>query len=564
MNNFTIVPSRLNFKSAPILDSQVTIDLNQTQKELIQFVRNTSISLAQLYEDEREISETYRPTFKVDYIYDNTYTGTTDYLPFQYNLFYVDAVQSKLSGIWKGFPQYYEFDFFRPYVNDNHFVYVAQSAYTYNWTYYITHAAENDYTKNMEATYSGNTLNFQSQDGIPFVVFNSKQGGANIISFQCFMPHGLTVADYVELSLTYNGNQKVFNVFSLGDSKSNSSEYIFNLIDVGYTGTTFSNGTLGTFKRIANPDNLETKSKYYVRRNKVLANESDIYVTKTGFELNPFKNVRQYEFSSITPNNLDRVSKKTSSLNYNFTMKKDLDLNGVVDNQKRPLPEIFLSIVNKGYSGYFNKPFNNSGLKQGWFFNITKDVNSWWDDNNSYSDTNITVSSYTKTNGSTETFYYNNVLNVGDLIDGDFCEWNDYEQIERVISPYIQKIKFNQDVFKTVDSPTGNTGGYYYKVHYPTTIKVYSSYVETGVPDITEDVPNYAFYSSSDNLFRWREPYSVGEFDDNNRGVIYPFLNNAQYPFESVIFRLIPEGSNYQDIIQGVSIGAQPTIDDCE
>jgi hypothetical protein len=66
-------------------------------------------------------------------------------------------------------------------------------------------------------------------------------------------------------------------------------------------------------------------------------------------------------------------------------MKKDLDLNGVVDNQKRPLPEIFLSIVNKGYSGYFNKPFNNSGLKQGWFFNITKDVNSWWDDNNSYS-----------------------------------------------------------------------------------------------------------------------------------------------------------------------------------
>jgi hypothetical protein len=195
MNNFTIVPSRLSFKSAPILDSQVTIDLNQTQKELIQFVRNTSISLAQLYEDEREISETYRPTFKVDYIYDNTYTGTTDYLPFQYNLFYVDAVQSKLSGIWKGFPQYYEFDFFRPYVNDNHFVYVAQSAYTYNWTYYITHAAENDYTKNMEATYSGNTLNFQAQDGIPFVVFNSKQGGANIISFQCFMPHGLTVAD---------------------------------------------------------------------------------------------------------------------------------------------------------------------------------------------------------------------------------------------------------------------------------------------------------------------------------------------------------------------------------
>lgn len=564
MNNFTIVPARLNYKSAPILDSQVTIDLNQTQKELIQFVRNTTVSLAQLYEDERQVSETYRPTFKVDYIYDNTYTGTTDYLPFQYNLYYVDAVQSKLSGVWKGFPQYYEFDFFRPYTGDGHFTYVAQSAYTYNWTYYITHPYENDYTKDMEITYSGNVLNFQAQDGIPFVIFNTKQGGANIISFQCFMEHGLTVNDYVELSLTYNGNQNVFNVFSLGNSRSGSSSYVFNMIDVGYTGSTFSNGTLGTFKRIANPDNLETKSKYYVRKNRILGNESDIYITKTGFELNPFKNARQFEFSSITPNNIDRVSKKTSSLSYNVTMKKDLVLSGVTDNQKRPVSEIYLSIVNKGYSGYFNKPYNGSGLKQGWFFNITKNVNSWWDNNNSLSDTNITTSSYTKTNGSTETFYYNNVLNVGDLIDGDFCEWNDYEQFERVISPYIQKIKFNQDIFKTTESPTGNTGGYYYTTHYPMVIKVFSSYVETGVPDITENIPNYAFYSSADEVFRWREPYTIGEFDNDNRGVTYPFLNNAQYPFQSVIFRLIPEGSNYQDVITGYSLGGQPIIDDCE
>lgn len=563
MNSFTIIPARLNYKSAPILDSQVTIDLDQTQKELIQFVRNTSISLAQLYDDERQESEIYRPTFKVDYIYDNTYTGTTDYLPFQYNLFLVDAAQSKLSGIWKGFPQYYEFDFFRPPVNDNHISYVPQSAYTYNWTYYITYAAENDYDKNMQVTYSGNTLNFQAQDGIPFVVFNTKQGGANIISFQCFMPHGLTVNDYVELSFSY-GNQNVFNVFSLGNSKSLSSDFVFNIVDVGYTGNTFDNGIMGTFKRVANPDNIETKSKYYVRKNKVLANESNIYVTKSGFELNPFKNVRQFEFSSITPNNIDRVSKKTSSITYNFTMKNDLIISGITDNQKRPLDEIYLSIVNKGYSGYFNKPYGNGGLKQGWFFNITKDLSPWWENFNSNSDTNIPTSSYTRTSGSTETFYYNDVLNIGDLIDGDFCEWNDYEQIERVISPYIQKIRFNEDVFKTVDKPSNNTPGYYYTVHHPMTIKVFSSYVETGVADITENIPNYAFYSASDQLFRWREPYTIGEFDNDNRGVTYPFLNGAQYPYQSVIFRLIPEGSNYQDVLDGYALGGQPIIDDCE
>ena len=51
--------------------------------------------------------------------------------PFQYNLYYTDPTSSKQSGIWRGFPQYYEFDFYRPNVGDNHFQYKAKSAYTY-------------------------------------------------------------------------------------------------------------------------------------------------------------------------------------------------------------------------------------------------------------------------------------------------------------------------------------------------------------------------------------------------------------------------------------------------
>ena len=117
-NRFEIIPSSLSFKSAPIVDQQVTIDLNQTQKELTQYVRNNSLSLAQLYQDERQASSRFRPTFKIQYLYDNTLTGTTGYNPFKNNLYYVDPTQSKLSGIWKGFPQYYEFDFFRPRIND--------------------------------------------------------------------------------------------------------------------------------------------------------------------------------------------------------------------------------------------------------------------------------------------------------------------------------------------------------------------------------------------------------------------------------------------------------------
>ena len=51
----------------------------------------------------------------------------------------------------------------------------------------------------------------------------------------------------------------------------------------------------------------------------------------------------------------------------------------------------------------------------------------------SRSNTSIPVSSYTLTSGETKTFYYNLDLKIGDTIDGDFCEWNDYEQIERVV-----------------------------------------------------------------------------------------------------------------------------------
>jgi hypothetical protein len=339
---------------------------------------------------------------------------------------------------------------------------------------------------------------------------------------------------------------------------------VFNIINPGYTGNTFFNGRMGTFKRVSNPSNLETRSKYYVRKNRVLFTQNEVDVTKTGFELNPFNNQKKLEFSSITPNQQTRVSTKTSSNTYDVTLKKELILSGITDNRNRPVGEIFLSVVNKGYSGYFNKSFNGVGLKIGWGFNITKDVSTWWSDNNQYSFTNIPVNSYTKTSGTTETFYYNQVLKVGDLLDGDFCEWNDYEQVERVISPLIHKIKFNQDVFKTESTPNPNAMGYYYVPHVPLTLRVFSDYVETAPQNNSENIPSYAFYSTIDQEFRWREPYLYGEFDNLDRGVNYPYLNRAHYPYRDYVFRLIPEGTNYQDILGGLNIATQPAVDDCE
>ena len=106
--------------------------------------------------------------------------------------------------------------------------------------------------------------------------------------------------------------------------------------------------------------------------------------------------------------------------------------------------------------------------------------------------------------------------------------------------------------------------GYYYLPHIPITLRVFSDYVETAPTIQVENIPNYSFFSQTDQEFRWREPYLYGEFDNLNRGVNYPFLNKAHYPYRDYVFRLIPEGTNYQDILGGIDLAVQPLIDDCE
>ena len=157
MNKYTIIPSNFLYKSASFVDEKISISLDQTSQEITEYDRSQTLSLAQVYDDERQVTDVYRPTFKVTYLYDNTYSGTTDYLPFQYNLYYVNSISSMTSSIWRGFPQYYEFDILRPPVDDQHINYKSKSAYTYNWNFYLTYAYNNNYEKKL--TYISETGN---------------------------------------------------------------------------------------------------------------------------------------------------------------------------------------------------------------------------------------------------------------------------------------------------------------------------------------------------------------------------------------------------------------------
>ena len=565
MSNYKIIPSRLSYQSAPSVDQEIPISLEQQSQLMIEYDRSSTISLAQVYDDERQACLIFRPTFKLTYLYANTYTGTTNYTPFQYNLYYTQPEVSMSSGTWKGLPQYYEFDFIRPNITDQHLDYKAKSAYTYNWTYYLSYGYENDYDKTLYFNLNNANLTWTASTGIPFIINNSQTDGNPLISFQCIAPHGLTSGEYVELSFFYN-NTNLFQVYSLGNNQLNSSEYIFNVYDIGYTGKTFQNGVVGTFKRVTNPENIEeTRSKYYIRKHKILTNLDDVVMTKAAFEKNVFSEIKKLEYSSITPNQVTRISQLTSSNAYNVTVNYDLDFTTLLDNQKRPISELFLTVINKGYSGYFNAPFNNIGLKQGWKFNLTQKVNSYWSSTNNLSNTTIPVSSYTRSdNGKTYTFYFNLDLKKDDIMDGDFCEWNDYEQMERVVSPYYQKIKYNQNVFQTTTTTDQNSPGFYYAPHNKMTLRVFSDYIETGDIQFIDQVPSFSYFSKSDQQFRWRDLYTFGFKDNLERGVDYPFFNSAQYPFTDTVFRLIPEGINFNSNLLGINYPIKPLIDGCE
>jgi hypothetical protein len=92
------------------------------------------------------------------------------------------------------------------------------------------------------------------------------------------------------------------------------------------------------------------------------------------------------------------------------------------------------------------------------------------------------------------------------------------------------------------------------------TIRVFSDYIEEGDKKLVENIPNYAYFTSTNDKFIWRDLYPYGYVDSTGLGVDYPFLNGVHYPHENFIFRIIPEGTNYIE----QTITRQPISDPCE
>jgi hypothetical protein len=551
--------------------------MEQTQKELVEFDRSVDLNLQQVFLDEREQSNIFRPVTKFTFIFKNQYDGLTNYPPFRNNLYYSNAINNAILASsnplisWQGFPQYFEFDFIRNDNNNvgytqppnNHLTFVNKSASTYNWTHYMSYAYDNVYDRQMEATDQETSASWSwvASDGLPFIIKVGNDNNSRVISFRCVMPHGLSVGDSVYLSFDYNG-EYFFQVSSLGDVGFGSEEFIFNISNVGYTGTTFNQGVTGVFKRLINVANSgETMSTYYVRRNKILTNVEDSQLIKAGFEQNIFNSKVKSEPAVLTPNNLARTSVKEGGQAYTLSFNDDIDITELIDNQKRPLSELFFTTIWKGSFGW------TSPLKQGYEFNLplyNGIPSPWWDVANTNSNTTIPTGTFnSQTTPPQGPFSFQQNLNKGDIIDGDYCEYNGYDQTERVISNLKHKFTFN-NLFFTLDTiaPQNNQFGYYYRPHNPIVIRRFSDYIEEGSAVNVVGIPNYAFYSNLSNSFRWRDLYPYGYIDADGIGVDYPFMNGKQYPFVNTIFRLIPEGTKTAN--QYINEIAEPVTDECE
>jgi hypothetical protein len=542
MNKYNIVPSLYKNKVSDDDNSQISIEFESTRKELIEFDRDVNVDLKNLYEQEKSKSFKIRPVFNINFTYNNSYSGITS-SKYKNELIYplLNSIYIQDEKVKKGFLQAYEFDFYRsPTLTA--FGYESVSAYTYNWRYYLTYPYSEDSKQRLNIKMKNIFYDWTVEDGIPFIGYDVIINGFNISRITCGVEHNVKEGESVLI------NGVVYDVYSFGDNSFESEKYIINILNIN---NQIKSSIPSTLKRVVIGGNSgETTSRYYIRKHKVIDGGDKLVVTKSGFQRGVFDGNSNIEFSGFT---------KESNYAYNFTLQNEINIEGVVDNHNRPISELYLTIVFKGQSGFFAS--RNDNMKKGWEFNILKNNMQWWESRNSESNSDIRSISYFD-NEKNEFFYYD----PPNVFDGDFCEYNEYEQLERVVSDFYYKIK-HSPIFNI----NNNEKGYYYKPHNKLQLKVFSDYVETVDKNLADNVPNYAFYSKVDGQFRWRDIYSVGFFDENNNGINYPFINNSFYPFVNNVFKLFPEGYDYYEQkilkstnIDGNSLIVKPVIDECE
>ena len=490
-NNETIriVRGSDRYAGAPDTDLFIQVPIENTKKSIIEGDRTVLLNLEERFDHERQISTKFRIAGKIVNLFDNIVSGkTNNYQPFENELYLIDPTKSVVDALgdvsladWRGYPPYDEFNFFRTSGVPGHIIYRSKSASTYNWSTYLTYPYSNDYNQYMTYTNeeNGAKITYQVSEGVPYVIKNRVVNGKNMLTFYCGYKHNIVEGDYIYLQTPINGSN-LLEVYSLGDQAFGNDDKVLNVYNYGFTGSTINDDYMGNLKKVINPNNSgETTSKYYVRKHKTLTDVSNVDLTRMAFEQNNFPVKKKLEYSALTPNQVTRISVKDGRGSFGVSFDKDIDIISLMDNLDRPITELFVTIVNKGYMGYFNSPpISNptKGLEVGWSFNFLRDsIDDWWSKINVNNKDNITNDYYDKQgdNGLNIRFYYNKDLPIGTELKGDVCEWNEFNQKETVVSPISHKFSFNPSIFST-NADINLPDGYTYNPHHSVKLRTYS------------------------------------------------------------------------------------------
>jgi hypothetical protein len=566
-NNIQKVVPTEKFVGAVEQDLYFQVNFDDTSRNLIQGDRSVDVNLDERFNKERQSFTEYRIYGKILPIVDNCYfglaidttpgiavSGAFSTLLFQ-DLYYLQPAASP----WPGYPQFNEFDFKRKDVDE------IVSTKT-NWSMYVTYPSECEMNEpmNFQTDNMGSNINYIASDGIAFNVTNVVVGGRNLTRFTCSSPHGLKKREFVEITIDGGASYQTFPMLSFGDGTRNSKEKVFNLsIPVGtYVAATtlqIVDNTMGTMKRVINPNIPNSKSRYYVRQNKVLTKLSDYVLDNCGFEEGVFPDVRQVD--RVTPLAQCRISTKKSYPTYLYNFTKDINVKRLRDNLGRPLTTLFVSVFLKNDLGYFNYP-----PERGWEWNFPY----------SFIDSGVSGTFVRGVGADLQPVSLDitdpipggiltrgKELNPGDTLRGDFCEYNEYEITERVVDGIVHRFDWNPQVF----GHSGQTvnDGYIYRPHYDVPIRVFSNYIEYGDPQEVADVPEWAEYWEPTKEWRWRDLWDIGFFDEGN-GVDYPFLNGKQYPKRIIKFYVQRQNRSLSDTTgnDGSTIIDELIIDGCE
>jgi hypothetical protein len=549
-----IVLGSKRFASNTDKDVWIQAPLIGDRRTMVEGDRTRTINLEEQFNQERQNSDVFRISGKITNIFQNSVSGKTTYTPYRNSLYYTNAIANATSNIppnpnvaWEGYPQFDEFIVLRTSGITGHVPFVPKSSTTYNWSCYVSYPFSSDTQQLMSSTNEtyNVTNNFIAGDGIPFVIDTNSFNGKNLVYFYCGTIHNLSVGDYVELNIPSNptglGGKTIFQVYLLGDGNYGTEDNVFAIYDLKFPSAQTTTGTMGTFKRIVNISNVsESKSLYYVRLHKIITNISDCNISQAGFENNPFSTKTKLEYSALTPNKIQRVSMKEGSKTFSYTINKDISISGFKDNNGKPITELFFTMIQRGYMGWFNPPAINQFNQQtaidiGWGFNFLENsIDTWWDHSSTNNKDSIPLGNYEFPSGSGQFFYFNDFLKDGDIIKGDFCEYNNIEQQEYVISKMYHKYSFNNSYF--YDTATPNyPSGYVYEPHHSIKIRVFSDYLEFGNPEDVDNIPNYAWFSTYENTFFWKDLYTYGYIDGDGLGLDYPFINGSHYPFQDIL-----------------------------